>query len=320
MIDHYEEILKENAYLKRVNKELSEQIFKDDFTKYPWLGNLGHWFWDVTQNIVTFNPLKCKAIGYKREALPPEVGFEFFTEKLHPEDYDFVMDLMIAHLKGEIPVWEVKYRIKSKDGSWKVFYDRGKVTQRDEEGRPLFLSGIVFDVTVDEFERQENIQKTRYWEKQARYDWLTSLYSRKELERQLHMVENNDANYSLMVVDIDYFKKINDSYGHSTGDHVLNQIGSVIKSSARASDIPGRFGGDEFIIAFPRTSKEQAYTIGLRIQEETNRLSFDLPSKPTLSIGIASRFETDDLTGVFELADNRLYQAKNTGRNQIIFE
>ncbi|MGP6145555.1 sensor domain-containing diguanylate cyclase [Jeotgalibaca sp. A122] len=316
----HKDILKENAYLKRLNKELLEQIFHDDFTQFPWLGNLGRWFWDVSENVVTFNPLKSEAIGYSRDELPDEIGFEFFTEKLHPEDYDHVMDLMTAHLKGEAPVWEVKYRIKAKDGSWKVFYDRGLVTKRDAEGKPLFLSGNVFDVTVDAFDRQESIQKTRYWKQQAQYDRLTNLYSRKELERQLHIIEKNGENYSLMVIDIDYFKNINDSYGHLAGDSVLKQIGGIIKSCARETDISGRFGGDEFIIAFPQTTKEQAHAVSLRLQDEIDDLTFDLPSKPTLSIGIASRFEADDFTGVFELADNRLYQAKNAGRNQVVFK
>ncbi|HRL50989.1 MAG TPA: PAS domain-containing protein, partial [Enterococcus aquimarinus] len=86
---------------------------------------------------VTFNPLKAEAIGYRKEHLPEEVGFEFFTEKIHPEDYEDVMDQMRAHLRGEVPVWEVKYRIQAKDGTWKTFYDRGKVTQRNAENKPL---------------------------------------------------------------------------------------------------------------------------------------------------------------------------------------
>lgn len=142
MATQNEELLKEIAYLKRLNKELSEHIFYDDVTQFPWLGNLGHWFWDVAQNVVTFNPLKCEAIGYKRQELPDQIGFEFFTEKLHPEDYQRTMDAMLAHMKGESPVWEVKYRIKAKDGSWKVFYDRGKITNKMPMVRHFFCQAL----------------------------------------------------------------------------------------------------------------------------------------------------------------------------------
>ena len=78
MEELYKALLKENAALKRLNKELSEQLFIEDFTHYPWMGNLGHWYWDYPENKITFNPLKAEAIGYKNEDLPEDVGFEFF--------------------------------------------------------------------------------------------------------------------------------------------------------------------------------------------------------------------------------------------------
>ena len=153
-------LLDEIAYLKRLNKELISQVYQDDFSKFPWLGNLGQWFWDCQKNIVTFNPLKASALGYSQDEVPAETGFEFFTEKLHPEDYDAVMDEMRAHLKGLVPVWEVKYRIQAKDGSWKVFYDRGKVTQWSADHKPLFLAGNVFDITEDENQKRELLHKS----------------------------------------------------------------------------------------------------------------------------------------------------------------
>lgn len=159
-----EELLKENALLKRINKQLKEQIFQDDFTKYPWLGNLGHWYWDYQANIVDFNPLKAQALGYEMDEIPEHPGFQFFTEKLHKDDYEKIMSQMRAHLKGEIPVWEVKYRIQAKDGSWRLYYDRGKVTQRDSNGKPLFLAGMVFDITEDEEYLTKLIKETKYWQ------------------------------------------------------------------------------------------------------------------------------------------------------------
>lgn len=87
----------EIAYLKRLNSELLDQLYEDDAIKFPWMGNLGQWFWDCHQNIVTFNPLKARRLGYLPEDVPEETGFEFFTDKLHPDDYDEVMDKMRAH-------------------------------------------------------------------------------------------------------------------------------------------------------------------------------------------------------------------------------
>lgn len=322
MEELYKALLKENAALKRLNKELSEQLFIEDFTHYPWMGNLGHWYWDYPENKITFNPLKAEAIGYKNEDLPEDVGFEFFPQKIHPEDYEHVMEQMRAHLQGETPVWEVKYRIQAKDGSWKVFYDRGKITQRDANHKPLFLSGIVFDVTESECSLQEEIQKARYWQNQAQYDHLTQLYSRYELERQLNLLDQKtrqtNGSYTLIIIDIDCFKNINDTHGHLMGDYAISQMGAAIANTCRSSDITGRYGGDEFLIALPDTSKEQALNIASRIQSEFVNKPFLSGLNPSISGGVATSSEATDIRKMIALADERLYLAKKNGRSQIV--
>ncbi|WP_161525885.1 sensor domain-containing diguanylate cyclase [Trichococcus alkaliphilus] len=315
-------LLDENAYLKRLNKELISQIYEDDFSKFPWLGNLGQWFWDCPNNIVTFNPLKASALGYSKDEIPAETGFEFFTEKLHPEDYDAVMDEMRAHLKGSVPVWEVKYRIKAKDGSWKVFYDRGKVTQWSADHKPLFLVGNVFDVTDDENQKRELLQKSTFWRVQAEIDGLTKLYTRAALDEKLFSIHQyslqNQKNYSILLLDIDHFKNINDTYGHLVGDQVLKTIGPVLRSNIREVDIAARYGGEEFLIVLPDLDSENAKKIGERIQQSLKSTKFPIAHVLTVSAGIASNHETQDVMELLELADGRLYRAKNTGRNRII--
>lgn len=114
---------------------------------FSWTGNLGHWYWDVKNNEVRFNDLKALALGYTKEELPEKIDYQFFTDKLHPDDYEGVMQNMRDHMMGLTGVYEVEYRIRTKEGRWKWFYDRGKVTRRDAAGKPVFLAGIVFDVT-----------------------------------------------------------------------------------------------------------------------------------------------------------------------------
>lgn len=317
-----QQLLDEIAFLKRLNKELINQVYEDDATKFPWLGNLGQWFWDCSQNIVTFNPLKASALGYSPDEIPAEAGFEFFTEKLHPEDYDDVMDEMRAHLYGLVPVWEVKYRIQAKDGSWKVFYDRGKVTQRSDDHKPLFLVGNVFDITDEENQKQQLIHKSAYWRNQAQSDSLTKLYTRASLEEKLASIHlhslQTKKNYSVLLLDIDHFKNINDTYGHLVGDQVLRDLGAVLSSSIRETDIAGRYGGEEFLIVFPNSESENARIIGERIQQTLYTKDFPIEHALTFSAGIASSKETQDMMEILELADKRLYQAKDTGRNRII--
>lgn len=91
---------------------------------------------------MTFNPLRLAALGYGKEEIPEHVDYKFFTEKLYPEDYGRVMGATLYHLHGKAGVYEAEYRIRTKDGSYRWHYDRGKITQYDREGKPQFLAGI----------------------------------------------------------------------------------------------------------------------------------------------------------------------------------
>src|SRR5690554_4452876 len=149
-----EELQHTRSMLEHFFLENEEQI------NFSWTGNLGHWYWDVKNNEVRFNDLKALALGYTKEELPEKIDYQFFTDKLHPDDYEGVMQNMRDHMMGLTGVYEVEYRIRTKEGRWKWFYDRGKVTRRAADGKPLFLAGIVFDITL---------QKQRAPEKVARY-------------------------------------------------------------------------------------------------------------------------------------------------------
>ena len=115
--------------------------------EHEWSGNLGHWHWEYQTNTVTFNPLKIQALGYELNEVPDPIGFQFFTNKIHPADYQRVMDNMLAHISGTSDAYEVEYRIQAKNGTWKWFYDRGVITGRDSKGKPKGIAGIVFDVS-----------------------------------------------------------------------------------------------------------------------------------------------------------------------------
>ncbi|MGM0508280.1 MAG: PAS domain-containing sensor histidine kinase [Fusobacteriota bacterium] len=130
--------------------ELIETLFNEsknqEQLKFAWTNNLGRWYWNVKNNTVKHNPLKVEALGYRVKEVG-EVGYQFFTEKLHPDDYDRVMKKMEEHLKGETDAYEVEYRIRTKNGNWKWYYDRGATTKRDMNGNPVLVAGIVFDIT-----------------------------------------------------------------------------------------------------------------------------------------------------------------------------
>lgn len=147
-------------------------------------------------------------------------------------------------------------------------------------------------------------------------DNLTGLYARRYLDEQVQSLQLKDARGSLIVVDIDNFKKVNDTYGHQVGDQILKQVSEIIRTSIRDTDIAARWGGEELAIYLPQLSIEQtkrvAERIRYRVETETN-------PKVTVSCGIAEWNQDDAKISVellFYKADMALYSAKHNGKNQ----
>ncbi|GEK91602.1 GGDEF domain-containing protein [Alkalibacterium kapii] len=287
---------------------------------YPLKGNLGHWYWNIQSNDVVFNPMKVEAIGYTMEELPEKIPFSFFTNKLHPDDYDAVMKNMSQHLKGITPVYEVEYRIQAKDGTWKWFYDRGKVTKRAEDGTPLFSAGIVFDVSKQK-SKMENLEElTSSLITLVDKDELTGIRNRRAIIRELktHLIDSavKEKQLAVSMMDIDDFKQLNDTKGHVFGDYVLKEIAMTLEHTLGKDGIAGRYGGEEFLILLPDTSKDMAETIfnECRVAIETNE--FLKLESVTISGGYTF-YSQGDYEDVIKEADKKLYQAKSAGKNKI---
>ena len=159
----------------------------------------------------------------------------------------------------------------------------------------------------------------------AKTDGLTNLPNHRifqeRLEDSIKRALRNNRPLSLMLMDIDYFKKFNDSYGHSTGDAVLKAVSQVIREHIREVDFPARYGGEEFVLILEETNKKKAYEVGERIRYAIEKNDFFLNNqhlKITISGGIAE-FPTDtaDKKELIELADSALYRAKKNGRNRL---
>lgn len=238
--------------LQMLNKELLNEKIQATKLEFAWSGNLGHWYLNLKTKSVVFNPLKVQVLGYSMEELPERITYNFFTDKLHPEDYHKTMAAMRNHIEGKTSVYECEYRIQAKDGSYMWFLDRGKITQRDESGKPKFVAGIVFDITEKKAKVQELIYKNELLEMQSTIDDLTGIRNRRAIMDELEMRVNQALVYhsplSIILIDIDFFKKINDDNGHQYGDTVLNIVATTISELIRDSDSVGRYGGEEFLL------------------------------------------------------------------------
>lgn len=156
----------------------------------------------------------------------------------------------------------------------------------------------------------------------AIHDEKTGLYNNKFFETLLDMeiekARRGHQSLSLIMIDIDFFKKINDKYGHIKADEMLGELAEVIKKQIRKSDVAARFGGEEFVILLPETSLEKAKNFSLRLRKAVHLNKFLSKYNLTISGGVTQFKERDNKKKFQERADKALYQAKNKGRDVFV--
>ncbi|MFK8012658.1 MAG: diguanylate cyclase [Marinicellaceae bacterium] len=158
-------------------------------------------------------------------------------------------------------------------------------------------------------------------------DDLTQLHTRQYIDeglnKEMRRSRLDDSNLSVLLLDLDHFKQVNDNYGHTTGDHVLQEFSNIIRTHLRHDDMAGRFGGEEFVIILPKTDHYEAKLIAENIRKTTEQFRFEKDETSlqcTVSIGIASYqlHHGQKVILLLEDADKALYQAKENGRNQSV--
>ncbi|WP_457575807.1 GGDEF domain-containing protein [Desulfomarina sp.] len=158
--------------------------------------------------------------------------------------------------------------------------------------------------------------------KQAVLDPLTRLYKRFLLQDSLeHAVTRNRRAgnpVSLIMLDLDHFKAVNDQFGHDTGDRVLKAVGRILSHNFRVSDMPFRIGGEEFLIILYNTDSEGCFEVARKLQKEIQSLSILPDRSVTASIGISTLFPGMDREAWLKKCDENLYRAKNSGRNCVV--
>lgn len=155
-------------------------------------------------------------------------------------------------------------------------------------------------------------------------DQLTNLSNRRKLEEYLEQkLKESDRGgfFCVVMIDIDRFKTINDTYGHEIGDHVLIHIAHLMRESIRTSDLLGRWGGEEFLLILPQTNLEGALIMAEQIRTKVYHFTFEhYPQRVTMSLGVAQFHKDDTPNSILRRADNALYRAKNDGRNRVEYE
>ena len=161
----------------------------------------------------------------------------------------------------------------------------------------------------------------------ARRDPLTHLGNRRAMEeslnRELDLAKRHREDFSIVLMDVDDFKVVNDRYGHQAGDAVLRDLGNVIRASARDSDLLFRYAGDEFLVAMSRTTQAGALHLAERLRQSVEHHPFTYSGEEILvkvSMGLSTSISSDDTDSLFARADRSLFLAKRSGRNCCVAE
>jgi diguanylate cyclase (GGDEF)-like protein/PAS domain S-box-containing protein len=276
----------------------------------------GFWEWQLEDNTVFFSDkLKCM-LGYGPDEMAPHV--DTWINNVHPDDFDRVKGILDGHLAGKRALYQARYRLKNRNGHYIWVEDKGRVCQRNQEGQPTHVVGMVRDIT-------DHKKLEFQLENLAAYDPLTGLMNRREgekqAERQFHLAMQNGTALGVAVIDLDFFKDINDLHGHQKGDRVLTYVGKLLQAQMRSTDILYRWGGEEFVWVLPLPDCDRMDSVvnklHLVMQEaDWSRLGI---APVTLSIGLACMCGCSaGFESLLHQADKAVYSAKEQGRNRTI--
>lgn len=278
---------------------------------------LGFWDWNIVTGEVQRNERWANMLGYSHAEIVNTV--KQWTDFIHPDDRAKAWQSISDVLEGKSAKHRLEYRMLHKDGSMRWILDQANVMQRDAQGHPTRMSGTHSDVTE---RKQLEMELLR----QAHIDYLTGASTRGYFMEQAELELSRSVRYqtplSLLMLDVDFFKQVNDVHGHRAGDEVLKKLVQVCQEHMRGIDIIGRLGGEEFAILLPSTDVEKAAEAAERLREVTAATNVQLPAGSslhfTVSIGVtALESMEDNLDMLLSQADKGLYKAKRTGRNKV---
>jgi diguanylate cyclase (GGDEF)-like protein/PAS domain S-box-containing protein len=304
-----------NQRINQLNEELKKE--QQEFRMLLSLFDLSDavlfkWNNDASWSVNFVSRSVVKLLGYTKEEF--ELNNVVYANLIHKDDLPRVMEEVqqaIEHKKYFFKHEPYRVITKDKEEKWILDYT---VVVRDEDENIIHFLGYLSDVS--ELKEKELMLKEL-----ARTDQLTKLYNRLYLDEVLiqqyyRFYRNNEA-CSVIMVDIDHFKEINDTYGHLVGDKVLVEFASILKNSVRVGDVVGRWGGEEFLLVLPYADIEAAQVIAKKLQHLIREHKFKIVNKLTASFGI-SMFKVDvTVEHVIDEADTALYKAKEAGRDRI---
>jgi diguanylate cyclase (GGDEF)-like protein/PAS domain S-box-containing protein len=319
-----------SLHLAEQQLQESEQRFRNMFTNLT----VGYQSLDINGNWLDANQKMAQILGF---ATPEEMIGQSFIGSWSDSDEDF--STFYQHFKDSNFV-EGEFMLSRLDNQPITVIISGRI-QRNKEGDFVCAHSVIIDITERQKMEQKIIEMNAELELKiaertaelskanedlrhlSRHDTLTGLNNRLSANERLHSefisMKRSQNNYAVLLLDIDFFKKVNDSHGHSIGDSVLQQLAQILKTTLRESDFAARYGGEEFLLLLPNTELFEARLVAEKIRHTIETTPHPVAGKITVSIGvaIAAPDEPDEYNAVKE-ADDNLYAAKKSGRNCIM--
>lgn len=298
---------------------------------------------DLWENDLVTGEVACRVtkvlseLGYAPDEAAPYMDDMFAL--VHPEDVPRVKEAISDHITGISDQYRCEFRIRTKTGQWVWYANYGRIMDRHAEQPGRRFIGVTFNIDErkrreDELERinRQLIEQNTLLENMnavlqslATSDSLTGIANRRKImeigERELQRARRFNHPMSLLILDIDHFKRVNDTWGHMIGDRVICAVtDTCLKTIRQHIDAVGRIGGEEFAVVLPETDSAQASELAERLRKAVEALRVkngdDTNIETTISIGIAPlTANCKHFTDLLVHADRALYEAKNTGRN-----
>lgn len=306
-LEHQIQILKKhNARLARLARDARSKLSAA-------LDGTGLCLWQLdvpTGKLIIYNRRWGSMLGYQPKELNAQ--FEIWREHLHPDDKQSVLDAFYDHLHGKTPFYEALHRMQHKNGTVTWVLDRGRVTEWDEQGNPLKVTGTHIDMTKEkQYEEQLALL--------ANHDPLTGLANRHALITHFAQLKTQGP-LCIAFIDLDDFKTVNDTFGHRSGDELLIQLSQRLRDTCPPGAVVGRLGGDEFVLLlpFPLTSLLVSSTAQQCLNAALTPFELDNgQAQVGASVGIDEVQEQDDFVNALRRADRSMYQIKHTGKNGV---
>ncbi len=278
----------------------------------------GCWDWHPHTGALYFSPGLKRLLGYGPDEMKPCLST--WQDNIHPEDTPLVLSILDEHLRGVRHLYEAEYRLRNRNGHYIWIRDRGQVRERDAEGRPCRVVGLVHNIT--DLKLQEiDLQR------QADIDPLTGLLNRRRgevlAEQMIALMRRQQRPLGFALLDVDDFKQINDLHGHLAGDEVLRRLAGYVDAFTRHSDLLYRWGGEEFVLLCPDTPAEGMHALMQKLRRGIACLDWRevIPNgQVTTSIGVSLYpGNAHDLNNLMARADSALYAAKHKGKDRVEF-